>query len=150
MDDKEMMTSLSKAKGLVLSEVDKIVATGNLTKDSLCLMKEAMEVIEKIAHIERGQDPDGYSQKNYYIRSWDYPEGDNYYQDNGNSYMRGRDSRSGRYMSRDNNPNSGMSYTGGDREYMIRNLEMAMDEAGNEQERMQIRNLINQMKSGRM
>lgn len=156
MDDKDLMTTVDKAKKLLTTEIDKIVATGSLTKESLCLMKEALEAVEMVKHIERGEEPDGYSQRNYFIRDWDYPMmgGNSYADPMGNSYARGRSSITGRYVSRDNGMGNsygnGMSYTGGDREYMMQSLETAMKEAGSEQDRMMIRNLMNQMKNSHM
>lgn len=148
MDDKALMETFSKFKALVNKELTKMVEKGSLSAEELKNAKCAIETIEKIKHIERGEEPDEmYSQRGYYIKQWDGPEGqswDNSYNsyENQNSYARGRNMRTGRYMSRDN----GGGYSG-DQDYTIHNLEMAMNTAGSEQERRMIGDLISKMKS---
>lgn len=148
MDNNAMMETLAKMKSLLNKELGKIVEKGSLSETELKNAKCALEVVEKINHIERGEEPDEmYSQRGYYIKQWDGPEGqswDNSYNgyNNQNSYARGRNMRTGRYMSRDN----GGGYSG-DQDYMIHCLEMGMNEAGSEQERRMIGDLINKMKS---
>ncbi len=138
--DNAVMESLNNLRSMVVKEINKIVEKGNLTETELKNAKCAIEVIEKINHIERNEDPDDeYSQRGYYVKQWDEPFGMHGNYGDQNSYARGRNMRTGRYMSRDN------GYSG-DQEYMMHNLEMAMNEAGSEQERRMIGDLINRMK----
>lgn len=133
------MESLHKLKMQVLKEIEKIVAKGDITKAELENAKEAVEVIEKVNHIERGQEPDGaseYSQRGYHIDMW--PRGNSY-----NSYMDYRNSYDN-YGARNMNM-GGYSRAGGDKEYMIRNLEMAMNEASSDEERRMISDCINRL-----
>lgn len=148
MDDKELMEVISKTKALLIKELKRVNEKGTVSPDELKSVKCVFETIEMINHIERGEEPDEmYSQRGYYIKQWDGPEGqswDNSYNsyNNQNSYARGRNMRTGRYMSRDN----GGGYSG-DQDYMMHCLEMGMNEAGSEQERRMIGDLINKMKS---
>jgi len=142
--DKAVMDSLINLRSMLVKEINKIVEKGNMSDTELKNAKCAVEVIEMVNHIERGEEPDTmYSQRGYYIKQWDDPMAmhDNNYGNYGDqsSYTRGRNMRNGRYMSRD----GGYS---GDQEYMLHNLEMAMNEAGSEQERRMIGDLINRVK----
>ena len=142
--DKAVMDSLINLRSMLAKEINKIVEKGNMSDTELKNAKCAVEVVEMINHIERGEDPDAmYSQRGYYVKQWDDPMAmqSNSYGNYGdqNSYTRGRNMRNGRYMSRD----GGYS---GDQEYMLHNLEMAMNEAGSEQERRMIGDLINRVK----
>ena len=141
MDNNAMMETLSKLKSLLVKELNKINEKGNLSETELKNAKCALEVVEKINHIERGEEPDEmYSQRGYYISPRNSMDG-NSYNNSYNSYSRGRSARTGRYVSRDNGGYSG------DQDYMIHCLEMAMNEAGSEQERRMISDLVNDMKN---
>ena len=138
-----MKNSLTKLKEKVIGELDKITAKVDMSPTELENVDRALKVIEKICHIERGEDPDqGASFRNYYIRDWDTPDYSHH------SYARGRNMYTGRYMSRDDDPinNGTASYGGsGNRNYMMRDLETAMNSADSEHDRMMIRDLMSRL-----
>jgi len=74
------MRALHELKNLILDEIDKVNQKGDITPNELESMNYAVDIIKDIDHI-MGED-EGHSERGY-------------------SYRRGRDARTGRYISRD-------------------------------------------------
>ena len=87
------MRALHELKNLILDEIDKVTQKGDITPNELESMNYAADIIKDIDHI-MGED-EGHSERGYV--SYD------------NSYRRGRDARTGRYVSRDSSYDEMMS-----------------------------------------
>lgn len=146
--EEKMINSLDKLLEKAVGEIDKLTAKSDMSLAEWDGAEKVLKVMEKACHIKRGEDPDqGSSFRNYYIRDWDTPDYGHHSYDN-NSYARGRNMYNGRYMSRDNDPSSNgtASYGGsGNRDYMMRDLETAMNSASSEHDRMMIRDLMSRL-----
>lgn len=135
----KMMDTLYELKELIMRELDQIVEKGDMSSAEIDNTKDAVKVIKMICEMEDEYDS-GYSQRNYYIE--EMPERWN----RNNSYASGRNYRGGRYSMRGGRSyDNGYSRHGGDNEYMIRNLEKAMDEATTDKERQMISECIDKL-----
>lgn len=122
---------------LAFAEVEKISKKDELTKESLCVLKDVVDIVKDIGEIMRQEyDRDemmgGYSGRGgYSSRMGRYNDGNSYARgyNNGNSSR-----RYGRYNSYDDG-----------RGYMMEHLEMAMDKASSDSERNMIRQLMDKM-----
>ena len=144
---------LEKLKKQTEKELEKITAKDDMTPTELENAKKAVCLMKEIQEVEMGEaigEASGYSQASY----------------RGNSYRRGRDADSGRYISRSYEgpyaESRGGSYrqSGGNsyeqgysghsiNDRMIDNLERMMDEAGTEHERQSIMNAIHRISAER-
>lgn len=131
----QLIDELEKSQDLMLKELKKINAKGDLTKEELCLIKEIAEAIYKTQIAE----------------SMDAEAGDSEYYDDGmmshrGSYARGRSPRTGRYISR---YDGGMSrHSIEDR--MVAALEDQMDNASSDYERKKVGEWISKIRAAEM
>jgi len=154
----EIMAELEKTKELLLKEIRKVNVKNDLTpqelnsmKEAVCLMKDIIKLEEMMNHAN--EEYDEYSEY-----------GDD--EMSGRSYMRGRDARTGRYMSRsrgrsmyNNQGGSYENYNGRIGNYdggmsrhsiedrMVSKLESMMDGAGSDFERQKIGEWINKIRT---
>lgn len=128
-----MLDELDETIELMLKELKNINDRGSLTKDDLCCIKEMVEITYKIQIVEAMNDEDGgYSEY--------YPE------DRMTSRMRGRDARTGRYMSRRTSRNYDGHMSGHSlHDRMIAALENTMDQASSDYDREQIKAWIHKI-----
>lgn len=88
----EIMAELEKTEELLLKEIRKVNVKNDLTPQELNSMKEAVCLMKDIIKLEEMMN---YANEEYDEYS-EYGDGEM----SGRSYMRGRDARTGRYMSR--------------------------------------------------
>lgn len=131
----QLFDEFERTEELMLEELRKINAKGNLTPQEVCNIKEMAETIYKMQIAEAMYDEyeeDGYEDM---MR--------------GRSYARGRDMRTGRYVSR----RGARSYADGGHmsqhsidDRMVSALENMMDNAGSDYERQHISEWINKIR----
>lgn len=131
-----MADALTKVYDLAWAEIEKIAKKDELTKESLCVLNDVVDIVKDIGEImrqeyDRDEMMDGYSGRSgYSSRMGRYSDGNSYRNYTGGSNTR----RYGRFNSYDDG-----------REYMMEHLEMAMDKASSENERNMIRQLMDKM-----
>ena len=132
----QLLDEFERTEELMLKELRKINAKGDLTPQEVCSIKEIAETIYKMQIVEAMVDDDtDYSEY--------YPDGDMM-----RSGRRGRDMRTGRYVSR-----RGMRSYEGDHtmsghslhDRMIAALENTMDQAKSDYDRQQIKEWIHKI-----
>lgn len=132
-----MSETLSDLKALIEKEIRKITAKNDITPVELETMTKALCALEKIKEIEHMDGGDmEYSGRMVSTMPMGY--NDRRFYDDNRSYMRGRDARTGRYMSRDSERDHGpaMGYSGHSiKDRMIAKLEQMYDEAQTDHER---------------
>lgn len=138
----EMYDELEKTQDLLTREIRKINEKNDLTPAELNNLKEAVCVMEKIIKLDSMiEDEMGMDDGDY----------DEYSERRGHSYARGRDARTGRYVSRERMPHMNRSMRGMSRhslnDRMIANLESMMDEAGSDFERQKIGEWIDKIRT---
>lgn len=154
--------TLEKIRDSVEDAIRPLLKKGEaMTPADLESLTKAVCIIEKIKRIEDGDFDQSYSMNGY--------SENNPYDDNGNSYRRGRSSVTGRYVSRDTyhdgastrryyDGGSSTRYYGGNsmsRDYsghsiqdrMVDRLERMIDEAQSEHERQTVKDWINRLRS---
>lgn len=120
MDEREMMNALESLKGSVFREIRVLNQKPTLSPTEISAATDAMCLLMKIKKYEMGVDEF----------------------DDEQSYARGRSPVTGRYISRD------MGYSGHNiTNKMIEKLEMAYDDAHNQQEREAIRREIDHLRN---
>ena len=132
----QLLDEFERTEELMLKELRKINAKGDLTPQEVCNIKEMAEAVYKMLIVEAMADGGN-----------DYSE---YYSDDDGmrSMRRGRDMRTGRYISR-----RGMRSYEGDRmmsghslhDRMIAALEDTMDQAKSDYDRQQIKEWIHKI-----
>lgn len=135
------MKTKESLRAMLCEEIDAIAKKGNLTRESLDILKDLIETeknIGKIEHYDMEKENSnalmvpGYSQRKYYIDA-DYQPGMGMSYGMGNSYMRGGrtvydvDSNSYMYMEPQHSMARGMSRTGS-KEEMVKELHEMMNE----------------------
>lgn len=142
-----MRETLESLEHVLEKEIKTVTDKGSMTPSELdtimkamCVYDMAEERIMKESGYE-GFSKDGYSQR-YYRDSMMIP--DMSYENNYNSYARGRNPMNGRYVSRDYGGRSGHSI----KDRMIDQLERMMDQAGSEYERQEIMRQIEKIRNG--
>lgn len=123
-----MDESLSGLRKLVMREINKIVQKGDLTLAELSAAKEAVCLLKELNEVEMEGYDEGYSERMEY-------------RPREHSYMRGRNSRNGQYMSRDN----GMS-SHSIRDRAVAALESMVDTAESSYEQEEILKMIDQIR----
>ena len=131
----QLLDEFERTEELMLNELRKINEKGDLTAQEICNIKEMAETIYKMQIVEAMID-DGTDYSEY------YPD------DSMRSTRRGRDMRTGRYMSR-----RGMRSYGSDHmmsghslhDRMIAALENTMDQAKTDYDRQQIKEWIHKI-----
>ena len=135
----EIMAELDHMQELLLKEIRKINAKSDLSLQDVNAMKEVVCLMKDIIKLEEMMDG----------ANREYDEYSEYYEDNPRSFMRGRDARTGRYMSRSYGRSmyhDGMSrHSVEDR--MVAKLESMMDGAGSDYERQKIGEWINKIRT---
>lgn len=138
----QMYDELEKTQELLTKEIRKINTKNDLTpgeltslKEAVCVMKDIIKLDGMIEDAWNDEEDDGYSEYGSYRRG---------------SYARGRDARTGRYVSRERMPHNmnmrGMSrHSLNDR--MAATLESMMDSAGSDFERQKIGEWIDKIKT---
>ena len=156
--DKKTMESL---RAMLCEEIESIAKKGNLTHESLDILKDLIETeknLGKIEHYDKEKEESyaltipGYSQRKYYIDA-DYQPGVGYsYAMNGNSYARGRtvydiDRNSYMYMAPQYDQSYGMGYSrhGGSKAEMIEELQKMMNETNDEVVKKAIQEAVTKM-----
>lgn len=148
------MEALYKLKDFLINEIEECVRTDQMSAQELDTLYKIVDIIKDIYKIEvmSMEKDEGYSQNyrhGYNIMPVDYDmtyenrTGNKTYRTeyDGNSYRRGRDTKTGRYVSMD----AGMSRDD-EKEQMISKLEEMMDEAGTDKERSTILHCIEKLK----
>ena len=150
------MKTMTELKDLLEDEIWKIIKKGDVTPTELERLDKAVDIIKDIETIcameeygyENEEEPEYSGRYPYYMRdggrgSYDYePMMDN-------SYRRGRDVRTGRYISRDMDPHyyGDGRYSGhATKEDIKKDLKEMMNNAGSDKERMAIQQLLDQWK----
>lgn len=144
MDMYKCFETLDKAEKMLYKELEKITASDAFTPQTFKDFSEVVDAMKDLSTIRamketEGKD-EGYSERYYDDMRMPYYEGTfrgSY--DDGSSYRRGRDSM-GRYTSRDS-----YSRHGDDRSKIMDRLTMMMRTASNEQERMTIQKMIDEV-----
>lgn len=132
----QLLDEFERTEELMLKELRKINAKGDLTPQEVCNIKEMAEAVYKMLIVEAMAD-DGNDYSEYYSDD-----------DGMRSMRRGRDMRTGRYISR-----RGMRSYEGDRmmsghslhDRMIAALEDTMDQAKSDYDRQQIKEWIHKI-----
>ena len=127
---KEELKKISKKGDITMTDLENIYKMVDILKDSATI--EAMHRAEQEGY-SRGRSMD-YASEMYPMR-WDGSH-DGHYSEDG-SYRRGRDAM-GRYTSRDG------GYSGHTKEQMVNSIKMMMRDAGSEQEKSNLRRLLDQ------
>lgn len=133
---------IEKLDKMIEKELTKMTEKGDLMPNDVENVTKAVCLLHKLRHeneddmMENGEGM--YSQK-YYPNPMSIS-----FSRNGNSYERGRNSVTGRYMSRDNGYSYGDNgYSQGRHDDLISQLEMLRSRAANEQERRMIDQWMN-------
>lgn len=146
------MKAMKELKYLLEEELEQIVRKGDITPTELERVDKAIDIIKDIETIcamkEYGyEDEEGYSERYpYYMR-----DGGSYSMRD-NSYRRGRDGMTGRYISRDMDPRyygDGRSYDysgHASKEDLKKDLKEMMTNTSSDKERMAIQQLLEQWK----
>jgi hypothetical protein len=132
----QLLDEFERTEELMLKELRKINAKGDLTPQEVCSIKEIAESTYYMQIVEAMEDGGDSDYSDY------YPDGDMM------SSRRGRDMRTGRYVSR-----RGMRSYEGDRmtsghslhDRMIAALENTMDQAKSDYDRQQIKEWIHKI-----
>lgn len=131
------MRALEDLKKILEHEVEKVSKKSDISLQEVEAMYKVVDILKDIETIEAMQDygeEEEYSNRGYSRRGYAY--------DDDMSYRRGRDSRTGRYVSRDGGYYRGGSYRGYSmdeaKDHMMQKLEEAMNGATNERERQAI------------
>ena len=142
----QLLDEFERTEELMLKELRKINAKGDLTPQEVCNIKEIAESLYKMQIVE-AMSEDGEDYSEYYS------------DDDGMSMRRGRDMRTGRYVSR---RGEGMSrrgrsyrgsYDGGNMsghsvsDRMIAALENTMDQVGSDYDRQKIEEVIHKIRA---
>lgn len=133
-----MNNVMEELKQLVTKQLEEIVKKGSMSPTELKTATEAVCLIKEIDQVEYMEN---YEDEGYSRHGWSMDDG-------ANSYMRGRSSVTGRYVSRDNGPYMRGSYDMGRSGHSIKDrikdkLERMMDDATTEYERQTIMDCIN-------
>lgn len=165
MDKEHVFTSLEE---LVSDELKALVKKGDLSPAELERAEKAVCLMEKLVKLREGDNADdGYSTRRSYrgnsMNSYamnnysmnNYRDGhsmDSYMMEYPESYARGRDPNTGRYVSRDYGYSGRRYYDRGYSGHSIGDraidcLERMMDEAGSEYERNTIKRYIEMIRS---
>ena len=137
----QLLDEFERTEELMLKELRKINAKGDLTPQEVCNIKEIAESLYKMQIVEAMADGGN-----------DYSE--YYSDDDGMRMRRGRDTRTGRYVSRRGGRSYRGSYDGGNMsghsvsDRMIAALENTMDQVGSDYDRKQIEEEIHRIRAG--
>lgn len=136
----QLLDEFERTEELMLKELRKINAKGDLTPQEMCNIKEMAEAVYKMQIVEAMADGGN-----------DYSE--YYNDDDGMSMRRGRDMRTGRYVSRRGGRSYRGSYDGGNMsghsvsDRMIAALENTMDQVGSDYDRQKIEEVIHKIRA---
>ena len=136
----QMFEEFEQTIGLMLKELRKINAKADLTKEEICAIKEMAEAIYKM-EIAEAMYEDG-SESEYY-------DDDMRMSNRGRSYARGRDMRTGRYVSRFSSPRRyDMDHVSGHslHDRMIAKLEGMIDSSNSDYEKKTIEDWIHKIR----
>lgn len=142
------MREFDQIKDMVYEEIEEISRRGQLNKEAICVVGELVDILKDIGTVEMFEEgiyvPENeYSLASGYNRNGGYSQ--RYY--NGNSYNNGDNYRSNRnYNSGYQRSRYGYSREDG-KDHMIEKLHHLMNEANDEQDKMSIQKLINQMEN---
>lgn len=115
---------------MVLCDIEDITKKGKIEPNEYPILGEAVDIIKDLKTIEAMEEYGESPEVSGYMRRSSYNSYNN--QNNGGySTMRGRDARTGRYMSRDNST--------------MAKLQHMMDTASTEQERQTISRMMNEL-----
>lgn len=112
---------------LILCDIDAITKKGKIEPSEYPILGEAVDILKDLKTIEAMEEYGESPEVSGYMRRSSY----NSYNNGGYSTMRGRDARTGRYMSRDNST--------------MAKLQHMMDTASTEQERQTISRMMNEL-----
>lgn len=129
----DQMEQITSKRDINNQELDALYQLADVLKDikTICAMDEAGQ--QGYSRMNYSYDEGEYSQMRTPHMGWGYPtDGMSYNQ--GNSYMRGRDSRTGRYYSRDEGKG-----------HFMTELQRMMNEATTEKERNAIMQCMNNL-----
>lgn len=136
----QLLDEFERTEELMLKELRKINAKGDLTPQEMCNIKEMAEAVYKMQIVEAMADG-GNDHSEYYT------------DDDGMSMRRGRDMRTGRYVSRRGGRSYRGSYDGGNMsghsvsDRMIAALENTMDQVGSDYDRQKIEEVIHKIRA---
>lgn len=149
MNTKERLEMIDKILKHSDKDVEKISEKESITPADLCVTKDFAKTMyykKVLESMEEYGDDEEYSERGYSRRGRSMRG--SYEMDDGWSGRRGRDARTGRYVSRDNGSYRG-SYRGYSRDdakdEMMDKLEEAMESATTEHERMLIRKCMEKL-----
>lgn len=150
------MGDFKKLCDLVTAEINKEVAKGSLSPDTIRTIGAGIDVLKDVKEMERNEKMDeqgysghyperGYNIMPYYFQSMPYDDGMSYARrrDDMGRFMRSRDSYDGSYDDYEGRSNR----RGYSRDAKIEQLEDMMNHAKNDAERESIRKLIVQMEN---
>lgn len=142
------MKEFDRIKDMVYDELDEIGGQGQLSKESVCIIGELVDILKDIGTVEMFEEGFDVPENEYSLAS-EYHNG---------AYSQRRGSRGGSYNDGNSYRSNGKMYYGSGysrrsrgysredgKEHMIQKLEDLMNEAVNEQDRQSIQNLIHQM-----
>lgn len=113
-----------RALGMLNEEMDRILATGSMDKEKLCLIGEIVDVMKDIKEIDMSEDMgNSYTGYNSYGRGRSYAGGSN------GGYSQRRYSMRGRSMD-------------SERDHIMSKMEQFMNQASNENERQLVRRIM--------
>ena len=135
------MQEFNHVKDMVYDEIENISRQGKLSKESVCVLGELVDILKDIGTVEMFEEgfdvPENeYSLANEYIVNGGYSQRGGY---GGNSYRGNRGYNYGGYSRR-----GGYSREGA-HDHMISQLHQIMNEAQNEEDRQAVKRLIDQM-----
>ena len=131
------MKEFDRLKDLVFEEIEELSHRPQLDKESICVIGELVDILKDTYTIEMFEE--GYDVPEDEYRGYSQRSGYPKYYDSGNSY-RGRS-----YGGYSRRVRPGYSREDG-KAHMVEKLEALMNEAQDENDRMAIKDLINQMR----
>ena len=136
------MQEFDNVKDMIYEEIENISHQGQLNKESVCVLGELVDILKDIGTIEMFEEGI-YVPENEYSLASGYNGNGGYSQRNGYRGLNNRNNRSYNYnygYSR----RSGYSRDGAN-DHMISQLHQIMNETQNEEDRMAVQRLIDQM-----
>lgn len=119
-----------RALGMLNEEMDRILATGSMDKEKLCLIGEIVDVMKDIKEIDMPEDMgNSYTGYNSYGRGGSYNSYGSYAGGGNGGYSQRRYSMRGRSMD-------------SERDHIMSKMEQFMNQASNENERQLVRRIM--------
>lgn len=149
------MREFNEIKDMVYDEIENIAHQGTLSKEVVCVLGELVDILKDIGTVEMFEEGVEIPENEYSLANGNYSRNNRSgYSRNGNSYggsydgsydygnsYRGRSSYNSGYSRRGRG-----GYSRDDaREHMMSQLHNIMNEAQNEEDRMAVKRLIDQM-----